>query len=212
MIRHAWLAAVSLGLVVAVGCAGGDETTAGGETPPVNKEEQSVKPAGNPVIVIETSKGAIKAELWADRSPGTVSNFLAYADEKFFDGLIVHRVIAGFMIQGGGFTSNMNQKATRAPIKNEASAAAPNQRGTLAMARTPQVDSATAQFFINLADNGFLDHKNETAQGFGYCAFGKVTEGMEVVDAIGKVKTGNVRGFDDVPLESVEIKSIRRAP
>lgn len=172
-----------------------------------------MKAAGNPVIIIETSKGTIKAELWPDKAPGTVANFLTYTDEKFFDGLIFHRVINGFMIQGGGFSATMAQKnTTHAPIKNEASAAAANKRGTLAMARTAQVDSATAQFFINLVDNGFLDHRNETAQGFGYCVFGKVTEGLDVVDAIAQVKTGNKAGFDDVPVETVLIKSVRRAP
>ena len=165
----------------------------------------------NPSVVIETSKGTMKVELWADKAPITVSNFLMYTDENFFDGLIFHRVISGFMIQGGGFMPNMSQKETHAPIKNEASAAAANKRGTLAMARTSDINSATGQFFINLVDNGFLDHKNESAQGFGYCAFGKVTEGMEVVDAIGKVATGNKGGHDDVPVEPVVIKSVRRA-
>ncbi len=111
------------------------------------------------MVVIETSMGTIKAELWADKAPKTVENFLSYTDKEFFDGLIFHRVISGFMIQGGGMTSQMQQKSTDAPIKNEASAEVPNDRGTLAMARTGVVDSATAQFFINLVDNGFLNHK-----------------------------------------------------
>jgi len=175
------------------------------------KGQEKMDKTANPVVVIETSKGTIKAELWTDKAPGTVSNFMSYVNEKFFDGVIFHRVMPGFMIQGGGFTSNMVQKATHAQIKNEAKADVRNLRGTLAMARTDQVDSATAQFFINLVNNGGLDHRNETQDGFGYCVFGKVTEGMDVVDAIAKVETG-VRGFHkNVPLEAVIIKSVRKA-
>jgi peptidyl-prolyl cis-trans isomerase B (cyclophilin B) len=159
------------------------------------------------MIVIETSMGTIKAELWADKSPKTVKNFLQYIDDSFFDGLVFHRVIDGFMIQGGGFDQSMNQKETRAAVKNEASADAINTRGTLAMARTSDVHSATAQFFINLVDNDFLDYKNDTDQGFGYCVFGEVTEGLDVVDAIGKVKTA----AQDVPVEHVVITSISKA-
>ena len=175
-------------------------------------KEMKMKSAGNPIVIIETSKGTIKAELYITQSPGTVSNFLTYVDEKFYDGLIFHRVINGFMIQGGGFTSTMSEKgATHPSIRNEASATTPNKRGTLAMARTSAVNSATAQFFINLVDNGFLDHRNETDQGFGYCVFGKVTEGLNVVDDIGKVRTGRKSGFDDVPVDPVTITSIRRS-
>ena len=166
----------------------------------------------NPVVIIETSLGTVRAELWPDKAPLTVSNFLSYADAEFYDGLIFHRVINGFMIQGGGFTADMNQKAARPVIKNEARKDVPNQRGTLAMARTMVVDSATCQFFINLVDNSFLNHKDDSAQGFGYCAFGKVTDGMDVVDRIGKVKTTVKAGQRDVPAEAVTIKSIRRAP
>jgi len=164
----------------------------------------------NPMIVIETSLGTIKAELWADKAPATVKNFLAYVDEKFYDGLIFHRVIPGFMIQGGGMDPVMQEKANKAPIKNEACPELQNKRGTLAMARTQVIDSATSQFFINLVDNGFLDQKDKTVRGFGYCAFGQVVEGMDVVDKIGKVKT-TTRGFhQDVPAEAVVIKTIRR--
>jgi len=162
-------------------------------------------------VTIETTLGTIKAELWADKAPVTVKNFLAYVDEKFYDGLIFHRVIKGFMIQGGGFDAAMKQKATHEQIKNEASADKKNDRGTLAMARTNVVDSATAQFFINLVDNDFLNHRDETAGGFGYCAFGKVIDGMDVVDKIGAVATGRVGRYDDVPVDQVQIKSIRRA-
>ena len=165
----------------------------------------------NPVVVIETSMGTIKAELWADTAPLTVANFLGYADSEFYDGLLFHRVIGGFMIQGGGFMPDMTQKAADTQIKNEATADKKNGRGTLAMARTSVVDSATSQFFINLVDNDFLNHRDETARGFGYCTFGKVTEGMDVVDKIGKVKTGTTGGHSDVPSVPVVIKSIRRA-
>jgi len=197
MKRFGSVAVILAALVVGMGMEGSS-----------NKEKE-VKIV-NPVVLIETSKGNIKAELWADKSPGTVSNFMSYVNEKFYDGLIFHRVMAGFMIQGGGFTSNMVQKATHAQIKNEANTAVKNLRGTLAMARTGVIDSATAQFFINLVDNGGLDHRDNTTDGFGYCVFGKVTEGMDVVDAIAKVKTGVRGGHEDVPIEAVTIKSIRK--
>lgn len=167
--------------------------------------------AGNPVIVIDTSLGTIKAELWADKAPQTVKNFLAYTDEKSYDGTIFHRVISGFMIQGGGFTAAMKQKATHSPIKNEAKPELRNKRGTLAMARTAVVDSATSQFFINLVDNSSLNQRDRTPRGFGYCAFGKVIDGLDVVDKIGKVGTGTKGGYSDVPVEPVVIKSVRRA-
>jgi len=165
----------------------------------------------NPIVIIDTSMGTITAELWADRAPQTVANMLAYIDDEFFDGLIFHRVISDFMIQGGGMDAGMNRKATRAPLVNEASPELRNDRGTLAMARTSDVNSATAQFFINLVDNGFLNHRDETAQGFGYCAFGSVIEGLDVVDRIGSVATGRSGGYDDVPVEPVVINSIRRS-
>ena len=178
-----------------------------------NKPAAAKAGAANPVVIIETSMGTLRAELWADKAPITVSNFLGYVNEKYYDGLIFHRVIPRFMIQGGGFTPDMQQeKGARGPIKNEAKDDVPNARGTLAMARTAVVDSATSQFFINLVDNGFLNHKDNSPQGFGYCAFGKVLEGMDVVDKIGKVPTGRKNGYDDVPVEPVLIKSIRRAP
>jgi cyclophilin family peptidyl-prolyl cis-trans isomerase len=165
----------------------------------------------NTKVVIETSLGIIKAELWGDKAPGTVANFLKYTDDKFFDGLIFHRVIGGFMVQGGGFSPDMRQKrATYPTIKNEARSDVKNLRGTLAMARTSAVNSATCQFFINLVDNGFLDHKGDADAAFGYCVFGKVTEGMDVVDAIAKVATGTVGGHENVPLEPVLMKSVRR--
>jgi cyclophilin family peptidyl-prolyl cis-trans isomerase len=165
---------------------------------------------GEMKIVIDTSLGKITAELFADKAPATVSNVLAYVDEKFYDDTIFHRVIDGFMIQGGGFTQNMNQKPTKAPVKNEADNGLKNTRGTLAMARTMVPDSATCQFFINHRDNASLDHTAKTPQGWGYCVFGKVVEGMDVVDAIAKVPTGFSGQHQNVPTEPVIIKSIRR--
>jgi len=159
---------------------------------------------------IKTSEGEIEIELWPDKAPATVSNFLRYSEEKFYDGLIFHRVIPRFMIQGGGFTADMSKKPPKAPIKNEASASAPNRRGTIAMARTMMVDSATSQFFINLVDNSSLDHKNETPQGFGYCVFGEVVSGMDVVDKIAGVKTGRHGPFRDVPVDPITIVSVSK--
>ena len=165
----------------------------------------------NPIVVIETSMGTIKAELWADKAPITVANFTSYVDKKFYDALIFHRVKDGFMIQGGGLNRNMQPKPSAAPIKNEASSEVPNDRGTLAMARTGEIHSATAQFFINLSDNDFLNHKSNNPSEFGYCVFGKVIEGQDVVDAIGKVKTATIAGHENVPVETIESKSIRLA-
>ncbi len=164
----------------------------------------------NPVVVMDTNKGQVTIELFADQAPITVENFLRYTDNSYYDGLIFHRVIDGFMIQGGGFDQGMVQKSTYDAIKNEASSDLVNARGTLAMARTSVVDSATSQFFINLVDNDFLNHVDETPRGFGYAVFGRVIEGMDVVDAIAKVATGTVRGYADVPNEAVVINSIRR--
>jgi len=171
----------------------------------------SVSAQDNPIVVMETNKGTVRIELWADKAPITVANFLRYTDNSFFDGLIFHRVIPGFMIQGGGFSPDLVQKSTYEEIKNEAKADVPNDRGTLAMARTGVVDSATSQFFINLVDNDFLNHTDETSRGFGYAVFGAVIEGMEVVDAIAAVPTGPGRGgMQNVPTEPVIITSIAR--
>ena len=164
----------------------------------------------NPIVLMETSKGTITIELWADKAPISVENFLRYTDNNFFDGMIFHRVIPGFMIQGGGFSPEMVQKTTYDAIKNEASGSLPNSRGTLAMARTNLVNSATAQFFINLVDNDNLNHTNETSSGFGYAVFGEVTGGMDVVDAIAKVETSTVKGYQNVPTEPVIITSAKR--
>ena len=165
----------------------------------------------NPVVVMETNKGTIKIELWADKAPLSVENFLRYTDNDYYDGLIFHRVISGFMIQGGGFSPDMVQKSTYDAIKNEAKSDVKNDRGTLAMARTNIVDSATSQFFINLSDNDFLNHRNESPSGFGYAVFGEVIEGMDIVDIIAAVATGTVGGLGDVPTDTVVINSVRRA-
>ncbi|MBO5941223.1 MAG: peptidyl-prolyl cis-trans isomerase [Kiritimatiellae bacterium] len=157
---------------------------------------------------IETSLGTIELELDEKKAPITVKNFVEYAKSGHYDNTIFHRVISGFMIQGGGFTADMNQKATKEPISNEAMNGLKNDRGTIAMARTMVVDSATSQFFINLVDNSFLNFRNPTPNGFGYAVFGKVTKGMEVVDAIAKVPTGNKGMHQDVPVQPVVMKKV----
>ena len=157
---------------------------------------------------METSMGTITLELDDAKAPETVANFVQYAKDGHYDGTIFHRVIDGFMIQGGGFTKDMNQKTTREPIRNEAMNGLKNLRGTIAMARTMVVDSATSQFFINLVDNSFLDFQNPTPQGFGYAVFGRVTDGMDVVDQIAKVKTGFSGPHQNVPDEAIVIKKV----
>ena len=159
-------------------------------------------------VLMETSMGTITLELDAAKAPETVRNFVAYAKEGHYDGTIFHRVIDGFMIQGGGYTKSMDEKPTRAPIRNEAMNGLKNKRGTIAMARTSVVDSATSQFFINLVDNDFLDFVSPTPQGFGYAVFGRVTDGMEVVDRIAKVKTGFSGPHQNVPEEPVVIRKV----
>ncbi|MFJ1269497.1 peptidylprolyl isomerase [Legionella lytica] len=161
------------------------------------------------MVVISTSKGDIRLQLDTENTPVTAENFLSYVRSGFYDTTIFHRVISGFMIQGGGLDSNMEQKQTQSPIKNEAKNGKPNKRGTIAMARTMDPHSATAQFFINVADNAFLNYTADSMQGFGYCVFGEVVEGMDIVDAIAKVKTGQSMGHADVPVEEVSILSVK---
>lgn len=161
--------------------------------------------------IIDTSMGSITVELDDAKAPVTVKNFLEYATKGHYDGTIFHRVIDGFMIQGGGFTRAMDQKPTKAPIKNEATNGLANKRGTIAMARTMVVDSATSQFFINLVDNDFLNFRAPTPQHYGYAVFGKVTDGMDVVDRIAKVKTGFAGPHQNVPTEPVLIKNVHVA-
>ena len=190
----AWSTAALVAACILAGCAGwAGHSGQGG--------------SARPVVVIETSQGTIKAKLWPDRAPVTVANFLRYVDEQHYDGTIFHRCIRGFMIQGGGFTPQMQKKATREPIKNEADNGLKNLRGTLTMARTSEVNSATNQFFINTVDNAFLDHG---VRDFGYAVFGKVIEGMDVVDKIGQAP---VVGDPKLgrPVKPVVIQSIRRA-
>lgn len=165
-------------------------------------------PAKDPVVVVKTTMGTFKAELYATRAPETVASFLKYVDDKFYDGTVFHRVIADFMIQGGGMDKDLNKKATRSPVRNEAKNGLKNTKGTLAMARTNDPHSATAQFFVNVKDNGFLDYPGQ--DGWGYCVFGKVTEGLDVVEKIRAVPTGTKNGMRDVPTTPVLIESIRR--
>jgi len=162
----------------------------------------------HPMVLISTSLGDIKVELYEDKAPVTVDNFLKYVKAKHYDGTIFHRVIGNFMIQGGGFDKDMKEKSTNAPIKNEAGNGLKNDTGTIAMARTSVPDSATAQFFINVKDNDFLNHKNDTPAGIGYAVFGKVVDGMDVVRKIEHVPTTSKAPYSDVPAEAVVIKSI----
>jgi peptidyl-prolyl cis-trans isomerase B (cyclophilin B) len=167
------------------------------------------KENANPKVSFETTLGNIVVELYPDKAPVSVENFIGYIKSGFYNGTIFHRVIDNFMIQGGGFDKDLNQKETREPIVNEAANGLKNYRGTLAYARTNVVNSATSQFFINVADNDFLNHRDKTQQGYGYAVFGKVIQGMDVVDKIKKVKTGVQGGMQDVPLVPVVILSAK---
>jgi len=164
--------------------------------------------AANPHVRMSTSMGDLEIELYADKAPASVKNFLGYVDTGFYNGTVFHRVIPNFMIQGGGFEPGMKQKETGAPIQNEADNGVKNTLGTLAMARTMDPHSATAQFFINVADNDFLNHRAKNGRGWGYAVFGKVTQGMDVVMKIAGVRTGTAMGHDDVPVKDVMIKRI----
>jgi cyclophilin family peptidyl-prolyl cis-trans isomerase len=165
--------------------------------------------AANPVVVMDTSMGTIKIELYEDKAPITVKNFLGYVEDKFYDGLVFHRIMDGFMIQGGGMEPGGKKKKTKDPIKNEAANGLKNQRGTIAMARTREPDTATSQFFINHGDNKGLDKENDP-KGFGYCVFGRVIDGMDVVDKIAKVEVGpSEQGENSVPKKEITIKSVR---
>jgi len=185
---------------VSAGCK--QESSKQGET----ETKKSEAEGGNPVVIMSTSKGDIKIELFKDKAPISVENFLSYAGDGYYDGTIFHRVIPNFMVQGGGFTPDFSQKPTKPPIKNEAENGLKNERGTLAMARTQVVDSATSQFFINLVDNSFLDNG---VRDYGYAVFGKVIDGMDVVDQIAAVETGNNGMYGDVPKEEIVINSVK---
>ncbi|CAA0117039.1 Peptidyl-prolyl cis-trans isomerase B [BD1-7 clade bacterium] len=160
------------------------------------------------MVVLHTNFGDITVELNAEKAPKTCENFLAYANEGFYDGTVFHRVIDGFMVQGGGFDKNMDQKSTKAPVENEADNGLKNEVGTLAMARTMDPHSATAQFFINVKDNHFLNHSGKNAQGWGYTVFAKVTDGMDVVNKIKEVQTGSFGMHQDVPKDQVVIEKV----
>lgn len=177
-----------------------------------NEDKKAVvsKKGKSMLVIFETNQGNFKVKLDSEKAPKTVENFLKYVDDGFYNGTIFHRVIKGFMIQGGGFTPDLNQKTTRAPIKNEANNGLLNKRGTLAMARTMDPHSASAQFFVNLVDNAFLDFRGENIQGWGYAVFGEVVEGMDVVDKIASAKTTSKKGYDDVPEAIIEVKSAKR--
>jgi len=176
------------------------QTPAPAATPP--------QAAGNPIVIIDTSEGPITVELFKDRAPVSVANFLEYVKDGFYPGTIFHRVVAGYVIQGGGYTPELVEKSTRPPIQNEATNGLSNERGTVAMARTRALRSATSQFYINLTNNSSLDHRGFSPSDFGYAVFGKVIAGMEVVDKIAAAKTGSRDGMDDVPVAPVLIKSV----
>ena len=187
-----------------------DETSATTTATATNTEQLTDKKEtgdtmSNPIIKMETSKGTMTIELDAEKAPKSAANFVEYVKDGFYDGLIFHRVIPNFMVQGGGMNPDMSEKANKMPIKNEANNGLKNDRGTLAMARTNDPHSATSQFFVNLKDNDFLNHTSESPAGWGYAVFGKVTEGLEVIDEIAKVQTGNKGHHGDVPVEAVTI-------
>ena len=195
----------ALVIICVVGCGGLFRNASESNVTGSSKSEIENK---NPIVFIKTNMGIIKLTLDAEKAPITVKNFLSYVEESFYDGTIFHRVIPDFMIQGGGFTTNFSKKATKSPIKNEATNGLLNKRGTIAMARTNTIESATSQFFINLADNDFLNHKDNTQSGFGYAVFGIVTGGMDVVDKIASVKTSNRGSYQNVPTKDIVIESV----
>ncbi|WP_272700761.1 peptidylprolyl isomerase [Desulfovibrio sp. Fe33] len=164
----------------------------------------------NPLVLLETPEGEILIELFPDKAPKTVENFLSYVDDEFYDGTLFHRVIKGFMIQTGGLTFSMEEKETRAPIENEATNGLKNLKGTVAMGRLPEPHSATSQFYINVADNADLDHTGTDDENFGYCVFGEVVDGMNVAEKISKTRTRSYQGWDDVPVDPVSIITARR--
>jgi len=208
MNSKSWFCVLLMVVVLTCGC--GEKTNkAAADKKIVNLERDIVKSQSN-FVKLETSMGNIVIELNEQAAPVTVKNFIEYVEAGFYDGLIFHRIIPGFMIQGGGFTQQMAQKETRDPIVNEAKYGLSNMRGTIAMARSSDPDSATAQFFINHKDNDFLDYIDDSKAG--YAAFGKVTEGMDVVDAIASVETATRNGMDDVPVEPVTIQSAKVVP
>ncbi len=213
---------IALAAFAVVGCGGGtappaEDAPSAAEPPEAATTEESGDIAeespdvamGYPRVELSTSLGTLRLELYPDKAPITVENFLGYVTEGFFDGTIFHRVVPGFVIQGGGFTSEMVEKDTRPPIENEANNGVRNLRGTICMARTSDPHSATSQFFINTKDNPPLDHRDSSLRGWGYAVFGRVTEGMEVVEAIERVPRGRKNGYDDVPVDPIVVESAR---
>ena len=197
--KRARILTFAAALLLVAGCSGSEE----------KKSDAGAKETKNPVVTMKTNKGVITLELYPDKAPKSVANFITYAESGFYDGTIFHRVIPDFMIQGGGYTSGLERKETRPPVGNEANNGLKNQVGTLAMARTSDPNSATSQFFINVKDNAFLDFKSETPQGWGYTVFGKVTEGIEVVRAIEDTPTSDRGGaFQNLPEDQVVIESV----
>lgn len=189
---------------------GGLLVAGSGQPALAQEEEATALGVDNPRVALETNQGTIVIELYADKAPKTVENFLDYVEKDFYDGTIFHRVIPEFMIQGGGFTPDLQQKETEAPIRNEANNGLENTRGTVAMARTGNPHSATSQFFVNVVDNDYLNHTEETARGWGYTVFGQVVEGMEVVDAISKVRTTRRGPNENLPAEAIVIEEARK--
>lgn len=229
-IRLVWLVTFAMLVALAFGCSSGEEApppaedTSAAESAPDPEEaapapeEESVEEAtedladvgsGYPVVEMSTSMGLIKLELYPDKAPNTVENFLTYVRDGFFDGTIFHRVVPGFVIQGGGFTADMTKKETQPPIMNEADNGLRNDHYTICMARTNDPHSATSQFFINTKNNDVLNHRGKDASGWGYAVFGKVTVGTDVIDAIEKVQTSRSGGHSDVPVDAVVIESAR---
>ena len=214
---------IALAALAVVGCGGGsmppaEDAPSTAEPAPSEPRAEPPEPGdiaeerpdvavGYPRVELSTSLGTIRLELYPDKAPITVENFLGYVTEGFFDGTIFHRVVPGFVIQGGGFTSEMVEKDTRPPIENEANNGVRNLRGTICMARTSDPHSATSQFFINTKDNPPLDHRDSSLRGWGYAVFGRVTEGMEVVEAIERVPRGRKNEYDDVPVDPIVIES-----
>ncbi len=200
---------MSFMFVLALGVVGcGSGANAGDNATGQQPSGGTTSMSANPKVLIETTKGNITVELDAVNAPNTVANIVGYVKDGFYNGTVFHRVIPGFMVQGGGMTADMSEKKGKEPIKNEANNGLKNMRGTLAMARTNAPHSASSQFFINVADNSFLNFKSESPQGWGYAVFGKVVEGMDVVDAIVAVKTGNHGYHQDVPVEPVVMNKV----
>ena len=210
--RWATLLMLCTSMLLMTGCSGSAGTPAsnGKPAPKAETDKPATPPAKNRIARMETNKGVIRIELFEDKAPITTKNFIDLATKGFYDGVIFHRVIDGFMIQGGGFTKDMGEKPTGTQIPNEAKNGLKNTRGTIAMARRAEPHSATAQFFINHKDNSALDYPSR--DGWGYAVFGKVTQGLEVVDKIAKVRTGNRGMFQVVPVEPVVIQSVKVTP